>query len=402
MNQNSTYDRNRAIAVLTGVVCALISIGGTVLGSIYALQELGSIGLLSVAGFVVADVTMAWASYIDYKEDGTSLEWCAWLVKFVLAAVLILTGAAVTYQMVTEGKWESARKSRTEATRGAQREVDCKGLTPAQCRQALREQRRLGDEVHKRELASDEKTRQEASAAVKDSWLIWYAGLPVFKYVPGLSGLLCLFALTLVAKLAGPGTGPKPSSSSTMRNLGERTYRILPDGRREIIQSTYGDDDVGKILPAEEHRPSIPIRRPSSRPMMGASAGNGKIGQTPPRERLAIVAEKTPEIRAEKLDSEGQKSRHIVYKNAEGLRALREALKVISFRLKGRSFKVDIKPDCVWIRMMFFNGATQQTEASAGASHSILDDVLAMPEEAFRERLERFLRKNGFELEGRQ
>jgi len=40
----------------------------------------------------------------------------------------------------------------------------------------------------------------------------------------------------------------------------------------------------------------------------------------------------------------------------------------------------------------------QETIESAKATLQILNDAMAMPREAFRERLERFLKQNGFEL----
>jgi hypothetical protein len=82
----------------------------------------------------------------------------------------------------------------------------------------------------------------------------------------------------------------------------------------------------------------------------------------------------------------------------EGLRRLRETLKDISFRLAGMSFKADVKEDAVWIRMMAANQGGQETVASAKAKLSLLDDAVRMERSAFRERLERFLKENGFEL----
>jgi hypothetical protein len=41
---------------------------------------------------------------------------------------------------------------------------------------------------------------------------------------------------------------------------------------------------------------------------------------------------------------------------------------------------------------------TQETISSAKAKLSILDDAMRMPREAFRERLEKFLRENEFEI----
>jgi hypothetical protein len=81
-----------------------------------------------------------------------------------------------------------------------------------------------------------------------------------------------------------------------------------------------------------------------------------------------------------------------------GLKRLRGALKDISFRLAGVSFKADVKDDCVWIRAMRANQGTQETVASVKAKLSLLDDAAKMAPAAFRPRLEKFLRKNSFEI----
>ena len=84
--------------------------------------------------------------------------------------------------------------------------------------------------------------------------------------------------------------------------------------------------------------------------------------------------------------------------NPEGLKRLRETLKGISFRLAGVSFKADLKNDAVWVRAMRANAGTQETTHSAKAKLGLHDDAVRMERNAFRERLERFLRQNGFEL----
>ena len=84
--------------------------------------------------------------------------------------------------------------------------------------------------------------------------------------------------------------------------------------------------------------------------------------------------------------------------NFEGLKILRETLRDISFRLHKFSFKVDIRGDAVWIRMVLARAGTQETTHSVRAKLSILDDAVKMERTAFRERLENFLRQNGFEI----
>ena len=82
----------------------------------------------------------------------------------------------------------------------------------------------------------------------------------------------------------------------------------------------------------------------------------------------------------------------------EGLKAIRETLKVVSARLPGFCFKSYAKGNVVWVMMMRANYGTQETVASAKAGLVILRDAIRMPREAFRDRLEKFLRENGFEI----
>ena len=52
----------------------------------------------------------------------------------------------------------------------------------------------------------------------------------------------------------------------------------------------------------------------------------------------------------------------------------------------------------MWVRMVAANNSTQETIHSVKAKLEILNDAMTMPREAFRERLEKFLRENGFEI----
>ena len=54
--------------------------------------------------------------------------------------------------------------------------------------------------------------------------------------------------------------------------------------------------------------------------------------------------------------------------------------------------------DAVWVLMVKANAGTQETVASAKAKLDILADAIRMDRPAFRERLENFLRQNGFEI----
>src|SRR5262245_16199944 len=103
-------------------------------------------------------------------------------------------------------------------------------------------------------------------------------------------------------------------------------------------------------------------------------------------------------VRREKFSPKKDSAKTHESSTFEGLKRLREALKDISFRLHKRSFKAYVKDDAVWIRLMKARFGTQETVASAKAKLDILVDAIRMPREAFRERLEKFLRENGFEI----
>jgi hypothetical protein len=110
-----------------------------------------------------------------------------------------------------------------------------------------------------------------------------------------------------------------------------------------------------------------------------------------------VVGKRSP-ARREKLSTKKDPAKTHESSTFEGLKPLREALKDISFRLHKRSFKAYVKDDAVWIRMMKARFGTQETVASAKAKLSILDDAVRMERDAYRERLEKFLREHGFEI----
>lgn len=117
-----------------------------------------------------------------------------------------------------------------------------------------------------------------------------------------------------------------------------------------------------------------------------------------PEEIEAGDIEKRSPSRRENFTQKKEPTKNLGSFNSEGLRRLREALKDISFRLAGYSFKANVKDDCVWILLMKARAGTQETVASAKARLDILNDAMRMDWTAFCERLERFLRENGFEL----
>jgi hypothetical protein len=111
-----------------------------------------------------------------------------------------------------------------------------------------------------------------------------------------------------------------------------------------------------------------------------------------------LEVENRAPIKREKFSPKKDSTKTHESSNFEGLKPLREALKDISFRLHKRSFKAYVKDDAVWIRMMKARFGTQETIHSVKAKLNILDDAVRMDRDKFRERLDKFLRENDFEI----
>lgn len=204
------YNRDRTIALLTGIVCFLITLAGTALGAIEAWKALALFALLTIAGYLIADLVMAWAAYIDYKEDGTMLEWVSWAVKFILAAVLIFQGAMIAYRLFNQAETVSSEKSRTE------RVIEVRKQT---------KDRRLARQVNADEI----KAGEEIAKAKSGNWAEQYMAWPAWRYVPAFAGIACLLILTLAHKICPKQTDEteKPAREKKEPEI-ERPKQIKP------------------------------------------------------------------------------------------------------------------------------------------------------------------------------
>lgn len=202
------YNREKTLAVVTGIVCALIFLAGTALGSIHAIKLIGALGVLAVACYVIADIAVAWAAYIDYQEDGNAMEWTAWIVKYVLSAYLLFTGGCIAYVLFTSGETQASRTA--TSTRASDAQKQCLesakqangGKLP---RTATAECRKVYEAQLSAESSGDNKKEE---ARVKQSgWVDDFVAWPLFNYLPGILGLIGLFFLTLVSKLSKNSQG---------------------------------------------------------------------------------------------------------------------------------------------------------------------------------------------------
>ena len=104
-----------------------------------------------------------------------------------------------------------------------------------------------------------------------------------------------------------------------------------------------------------------------------------------------------------RFDREASHARNIASQESgeasqDGLKALQEICSAISFRTPSRWFAVDLRPDHVRIRQRTRVDGREVTLKTARLTLEVLRDVLTIAPDAFRVRLESFLKKRGFEL----
>ncbi len=271
------YNREKTLAVVTGIVCALIFCAGTSLGAYHSLRELGAIGVLSVACYLIADIAVCWAAYIDYKEDGNALEWTAWIVKYVLSLFLLFSGGCIAYLIITNSQNERATMTRQELYQKTYDDCIERGGKPVSCR-------KLAGEFNQTEAQAQKKDKDEKTE--KAGWINDYVSWPLFKYFPGLLGIVGLIALTLVSKIitshdasgqnapgqmipmagagglrASPANAPfsapasqgYPEISNGKRGQQAASFRLKPSGRGYALNFRHaGRELYGMMVSASE------------------------------------------------------------------------------------------------------------------------------------------------------
>lgn len=231
--ENDGYDRNRSIAVLTGIVCMLVSLAGTVLGSYHAINTIGMFaGYLATACYIIADLVVYWAARIDYKEDGNAMEWTAWGVKYGLSILLLLIGGCVAYILFTTGDLESAKTATAERAQKAYQKCIESGSRQRICQQQY-------NAVMTNESKLTKETTQDQNQ--RNQWIEGIVKHPLFNYASGVFGLFGLIALSFVAKVIKKS---KQKVTKSKRRAGVKDYKLNP--AFEIPKSVYKTISNGK------------------------------------------------------------------------------------------------------------------------------------------------------------
>lgn len=372
---------NSNLTVMSVVAACLVLAGGTVVGAYHSFKHLGWIAIFPVAGFLFADYMGAHLIFFSHKEKGL-LGWSAMTCKFLVFGTLLLNGASLVYLLITESKDRAATANKIEETK-ARTEIDTAAKVKLiEAESAARRAEDIQRAENAAKLAAATGNARLARAAItsrssgpasnvatsstaapesgaaeienaKDApstfeWFVrWYTRAPLY-FSGGLVGLLCFVLMQVFGKM-------------------------------EADRKSDADESTGELEVVEKHAPA----------MLGNLVKAPELLKAP--ERALIPASLTNNGPGEVKETTRNGS-------GEGMRRLRVCLRQIEFRHSPMYFKVDLKDDHIWIRAMESSNGQQHTTHSAKAALTILDDALTMEPGAFRDRLETFLKKRGFDL----
>lgn len=220
--EENEYDREKTLAVLTGLICMCVSFGGTALGSYHAIVVIGVLaGILATACYIIADLVVYWAARIDYKESGNAMEWTSWAVKYILSFYLLFSGGCVAYVLFSESGVQSNRTATTDRAQQQFQQCVKSGAKQSVCQKQY-------DGVLKTESSQNESIASKG----KTEWVEKFIQFPLFNYIPGILGLIGAVVLTFVAKLTAnkkrktkPVETPQPTQAKLKLQTAQAPFR---------------------------------------------------------------------------------------------------------------------------------------------------------------------------------
>lgn len=233
------YNREKTLAIVTGIVCALIFCAGTALGSYHAIITIGAFaGMLATACYLIGDIAIAWAAYIDYQEDGNAMEWASWAVKYGLSFYLLFSGGCIAYMLFNDGATQTGRTATMK--RASEAQATCLKNTGANGAKVTNAAQAACRKVYEAQLSSETATDKEKEGN-RVKWVDDFTTFPLFNYIPGILGLASLLLITFVSKLskgsARSGGNELEFNTGTVRmsSAGGRSNFTLPAGETESL-----------------------------------------------------------------------------------------------------------------------------------------------------------------------
>lgn len=262
------YSREKTLAIVTGLVSALIFLAGTALGSYHAITTIGVLaGLLATGCYIIGDVAMIWAAFIDYHEDRNAMEWASWGVKYGLSFYLLFSGGCIAYTLFNDSATTSSRNAAVQRANDAQASCLKAGGKPVACRKTFEA------------ALAGEREQDSTKESKRVKWVDDFVSFPLFNYLPGILGLLSLLVLTFVSKLNREdsggdfdfgdrqvkfATGAKRANFTLPRGTrdtlpavtnGAQSFRFKPQGNRYALNwRSAGRERYGVMVTEEKAR----------------------------------------------------------------------------------------------------------------------------------------------------
>lgn len=249
--EDNEYDREKTLAVLTGLICMCVSFGGTALGSYHAIIVIGVLaGLMATACYIIADLVVYWAARIDYKESGNAMEWTSWAVKYILSFYLLFSGGCIAYVLFTDGGVQTNRNATTERAKKTFQDCVKGGAKQAICQKQY-------DSVLKAESSQN----AEIADKSKTEWVEKFVSFPLFNYIPGILGLIGAVVLTFVAKVtANKKQKIKKSSEPLKQNKTARSTFLAANAPLRVSSAHTVDNGNGFFLSLSPSGNGVSIR----------------------------------------------------------------------------------------------------------------------------------------------
>lgn len=338
-----------ALACLS-TVFTLVIVGSHLSGRLIGL---GKVGIIGTVGAELMAIICAWLAASDRKR----VAGVAMICQIILTAVLLIN-ASIALDLdwqetlaskASEQQLATQRQAAEEQRKLIEKQAELAGQLAQTDKRLAREFVRSGKATTKLPLTSETETTKPESAPLDIAKLSIYEryGLTI---VPLFLGLLSVIALGLAAHSG------EASTENQLENRHESTFPARSDADLRSSQRRANFDS-----------------------------------------RVATQSDATPIKSATQSDAERSS---VATQGAmqDGLAILRETLRAIAFGSPGKWFKVDRRPDHILIRLNRREQGREVTEHSGRLTLDVLIGAVQMPREQFRARIERLLKRKGFEI----
>jgi hypothetical protein len=355
---------NSNLTAMSIVAACLILAGGTVVGAYHSYKMLGWIAVFPVAGFLFADYLGFHLIFFARKEKGL-LGWSSLVCKFLIFGTLLLNGASLVYLLITESKDRAATASKIET----------------------------------------EKSRIEIETAAKMKLIEAESAAHRAEETQRAENAAKLAIATGNARLARVVTTTRPAQPITF------DVAATPSPTPEPTEENKAKDDPSTFERFISWYVRAPLYFSGGLVALACFILTQVFGKLA-ADRTACAATEWPDeidanARSERnqsrFDGEASHARNIASHESgeasqDGLRILQETCSQISFGLPGRWFAVDVRPDHVRVRLRTRVDGREATLKTARLTLEVLRDALTMQRDQFRSRVERSLKRGGFEL----